>query len=103
MEMVWNWNGTIDVQVSSSFNGELSFRTVQTTQTTNSTNSTRSAKLASRSSGNVTVNKAVTIRIDKAVKALSNAYNEGVIDESSIDGEVKSDLSMLYFTVDDMI
>ena len=104
MEMVWNWNGTIDVQVSSSFNGELSFRTVQTTQTTNSTNSTKSAKLASRSSG-VTVNKAVTIRIDKAVKALSNAYNEGVIDEETIDdsGSSTSDDRIIKFYSDSII
>lgn len=104
MEMVWNWSGTIDVQISSSFNGELEYKATPTTQTTNSTNSTRSAKLASRSSG-VTINKAVTIRIDKAVKALSNAYNEGVIDEETIDdsGSSTSDDRIIKFYSDSII
>ena len=88
MEMVWNWSGTIDIQVSSTFNGEVSYKTTYPSQN-NQNSGNRSAKAANRdvSTPVITIEKAIFMQIGDRVNVVRNATNDSVIDSDRIDGE----------------
>ena len=96
MDMVWNWHGTIDVQISSSYNGELAYRITPT-------RSTKKGLL--RTSATTTTDRVVTIRIDNHKLSVSEAYNNGLIDSSQITilPTEDNDLSMIHFTTSDLV
>ena len=105
MEMAWNWNGTIDVQVSSTFNGEIEYKTTYTTQ--NSQSNTRSATEATRdsvSTSTIAIEKAIKMQIGDRVNVVRNATNDSVVDADRIDGETSSgNVNMFTFTESNLI
>ena len=99
MEMTWNWHGTVDVQISSAFNGEIEYKT--TYQQTRS-----NAKAGNRDvASTIAIEKSINMHIGDRVSEVRNAVNDGTIEGDTIEGLPSGTVSqnLFQYTADNLI